>query len=111
MVVLTIILVAAYLIYILNTTPGGYKPGLWPEADAAVNQAKHLYQTEKQRGTNFTAGPCLSNAIQPGWVADLVHNPRQLADDLSENQCAAYKEGRISHFVELDLDGNLVRIK
>lgn len=81
------------------------------EIDQAANQAKFLYQQKKARGEDISNGPCLSNALMPGWAADLVHNPRQSIDDLSENQCPAYEEGRAQHFVELDLEGKLVRAK
>ena len=81
------------------------------EISTAVNQARYLYQLRKEEGLNFSEGPCLTNALMPGWVVDIVHNPRQEIDDLTQNQCAAYKEGRAEHFVELDLDGNLVRVR
>jgi hypothetical protein len=58
---------------------------------------------------DLSAGPCLSNNLIPDWVADIAHNPRQAVDDLPANQCSAYREGQAHHFVELDLDGNLIR--
>lgn len=81
------------------------------EIDSAVNQAKHVYRQTKLLGGDFSNGPCLSNALMPGWVADIVHSPRLPIDDLPENQCSAYLEGRAKHFVELDVDGNLIRAK
>lgn len=81
------------------------------EAETAINQAKFLYNQKKDRGEDFLSGPCLSNALMPGWVVDIAHNPRQSIDDLAENQCAAYLEGGAQHFVELDLGGNVVRVK
>jgi len=47
----------------------------------------------------------------PGWVLDLVHNPRQPIDDLPENQCNSFVEGRSKHFVELDIEGDLIKAK
>ncbi|MBI2338038.1 hypothetical protein HYU95_02540 [Candidatus Daviesbacteria bacterium] len=79
------------------------------EIDTAVNQAKFLYRQRKETGEDFSSGPCLSNALLPGWVVDTVHNPRAEADDLPQNQCPAYIEGKAQHFVELDLEGNLIR--
>ena len=81
------------------------------EIDSAVNQAGLVYRQKKDLNTDFSSGPCLSNAVMPNWVADVVHNPRLPIDDLPANQCAAYLEGGAKHFVELDLDGNLVRAK
>lgn len=107
--VLTIILLTAYLTLVINNSlPKGVQKS---EVDTAVNQAKHLYRLEKQNGRDFSNGPCLSNALLPGWVLDIAHNPRQSVDDLSQNQCLAYREGRAKHFVELDLDGNLIRAR
>ncbi len=108
---LTVILISAFLIYLRNVTPTSYKPGIWREADNAINQAQHLYQTKKEAGLDFSQGPCLSNDISPGWVVDIAHSPRQALDDDSQNQCPAFIEGRAKHFVELDLDGNLIRVK
>lgn len=79
------------------------------EIDTAVNQAKYFYQLRKGQGENFSNGPCLSNALLPGWVLDIAHNPRQEIDDLAENMCPAFREGRATHFVELDPEGNLIR--
>lgn len=87
------------------------KPAPKSEIDGAVNQAKLLYRQKKDNKEDLTSGPCLSNALKPNWVADLAHNPRTSIDDLPQNQCPAYLEGRAEHFVELDLEGNLIRVK
>ncbi len=88
-----------------------YKPGVLAENDRAVRQAQVAFQKYKDGEMDISAGPCLSNDLLPGWVADIVHNPRQPVDDQIENQCMAYIEGRARHFVELDMEGNVVRIK
>lgn len=80
------------------------------EKDTAYALARKIYQEKKDKGVDFTNGPCLTNDLMTDWVADLVHKPRQVADDLPQNQCQAYLEGRAHHFVELDQSGNLVRI-
>ncbi len=59
--------------------------------------------------TDLSAGPCLSDTlpeevITPDFVCDVAHRPRQAADDLTQNQCATYVEGRARHFVEVDPD-------
>lgn len=96
---------------ILGQKTSGYKPGVSLEYDRAVNQAQSLFSQKQKLGVDFSNGPCLSNDLLPGWVADIVHNPRQKIDDLPINQCQAYLEGRAKHFVELDLDGNVVRVQ
>lgn len=81
------------------------------DQDKAVKLAKELYEQEKAKGTDFEEGPCLSNEIMPDWVADIANNPRKKVDNLPENQCSAYLEGKAHHFVELDKNGNFVRAR
>lgn len=106
---LTIILITACLTLIINS--GLPKSITKTEVDTAINQANHLYRQENAKGRDFSYGPCLSNALLPNWVVDIAHNPRLPIDDLPENQCSSYLEGRVRHFVELDPDGNLIRAK
>lgn len=61
---------------------------------------------------DLSNGPCLGNPIPeyPDWVCDVAHSPRQTSvDDLTKNQCSAYREGRVAHFVEVDTNCNLLR--
>lgn len=44
------------------------------------------------------------------YAVDIVHVPRSSEDDLKENQCEDYVDGRVSNFIELDENGNIVRI-
>ncbi len=108
-IVFTIITLTAALTLILNNR--GEKQTSKSEIDTAVNQAKFLYRQRKEMNEDFSSGPCLSNALMPGWVVDIAHSPRLPMDDLPENQCPAYREGRVAHFVELDTEGNLIRAK
>ncbi len=115
-VLLVIVGVSSAILYInrkasiYDQTASSYKPGVFTEIDKAISQAQTLYAQKKAAGVDFSDGPCLTNDLMKGWVADLVHNPRIMMDDLAQNQCQAYLEGRASHFVELDLAGNLVRV-
>lgn len=105
---LTVILLTAYLTLVLN---GPNETISKRELETAINQAKYFYNQKKTRGEDFSNGSCLSNALMPGWVVDIVHQPRKAIDDLLENQCSAYLEGSAKHFVELDVDGNFVRAR
>src|SRR3989344_7796669 len=82
-----------------------YNPGVSTTVDKAVGQARKVYEEKKDEGINFSNGPCLSNDLVKGWVLDLVHSPRESIDNLPENQCAALREGRSTHFIEMDLEG------
>src|SRR4051812_40128921 len=107
----TIIAGAAFIYFQNPPKKPAYQPGVYNEQDTAVNQSKVLYNQRKTAGVDFKDGPCLSNAIIPGWVLDIAHDPRQPVDDLPENQCSAFREGSVKHFVELDPEGNVIRVE
>lgn len=117
LVLSVIAVVSLAIVYVHETNPfnaeikGKYKPGLDDEIDNAVGKAQKIYKDREAIGTDFTTGPCLTNDLLPDWVVDIAHNPRQKQDDLAENQCPAFLEGRAKHFVELDLDGEVIRVK
>lgn len=75
----------------------------------ATARAKEFYSSFVAQGEDLSNGPCLTDNLTSGWVADLVHNPRLDVDNKPENQCPSYVNGRAKHFVELDLQGNVVR--
>lgn len=112
-----IAVVSLAIVYVHETNPfnaaikGKYKAGLDDEIDSAVGRAQKIYKDRKALGMDFSSGPCLTNDLLPDWVVDIAHNPREDLDDLAENQCAAYIEGRAKHFVELDLEGEVIRVK
>jgi hypothetical protein len=81
------------------------------EIETAINQAQYLYKLRKEEGVDFANGPCLTNALMPNWVVDIVHRPRIAIDELPENQCSSYREGKAKHLVELEIDGDLIRAK
>jgi hypothetical protein len=77
----------------------------------AIRASKELFEQKKAQGMNMSQGPCLSNEIIKGWVVDVAHSPRQAIDDKPENQCQAYREGKAKHFVELDENGNVIKVQ
>lgn len=104
---MVVVLTSATVTILTNVDKGPSRA----EIDTAINQAQLVYRDRKMGGEDFSKGPCLSNALMPNWVLDIAHSPRQPIDDLPQNQCPAYLEGRAKHFVELDLDGNLIRAR
>jgi hypothetical protein len=44
------------------------------------------------------------------YAVDIINVPRTEEDNLIENQCADYNNGIISHFIELNKKGEIVRI-
>jgi len=81
------------------------------QIESAVNQAKFLYRLRKSEGLDFSNGPCITNALMDDWVLDIAHNPRVKEDDLPGNMCPAYIEGKAKHIVELDKNGDLIRVE
>ncbi|MDO8638952.1 MAG: hypothetical protein Q7R43_05225 [Candidatus Daviesbacteria bacterium] len=108
--ILIIILVTAFLVVKINKRPV-YKKGSSGVYDNAIAAAISLYSTRVKEGLDMSKGPCLTNDLMPGWVVDIVHVPREEIDNLPGNGCQAYLEGRARNFIELDTNGNLVRIR
>lgn len=108
--VLAVVAVTAMVVLKTNKTPA-YKKGASGIYDTAVSGAMSLYKSMVISGVDMSQGPCLTNDLMQDWVVDIVHSPREGIDDLPENQCQAYIEGRAEHFVEMDTNGNLVRVR
>lgn len=108
--VLAVLGIVSFAVVKLNKTPV-YKKGSSATFDVAIAAATNVYRKMAVEKIDMSSGPCLTNDLMPGWVVDVVHTPREVSDDLPENQCQAYREGRATHFVELDQSGNLVRVR
>jgi len=69
---------------------------------------------DNTQNLNYTNGPCLSDSNAEwninDWVCDIAHSPRQTIDNNVENQCLEFKEGKAHHFVEVDLECNLIKV-
>ncbi len=76
----------------------------------AIARAKEFYSSLIAQGEDLSSGPCLSDRLTQGWAADLVHTPRTTVDDEFKNRCPSEVAGT-SKVVELDLQGNFVRVK
>lgn len=81
------------------------------ERAKAIAKAEERYLQLQAAGADFSAGPCIAEELMPDWAADVAHDPRTAEDDLAENQCRSYREGKARHFVELDPQGNLIRAR
>ncbi len=81
-------------------------------AETARQACIELCNSEKAKGTDFSNGPCIGNPLKEAsdFVCDIAHNPRTAIDNLQENQCSAFREGKARYFVELDMQCNLFRV-
>ena len=77
------------------------------EQQELINQALKLYQEKKDAGMEFNS-QCLGTIGD--YAVDIVHVPRSEEDNKTENQCEDYRTGKVSHFLEIDKEGNIVRI-
>jgi len=77
------------------------------EQQQIINQSLYLYEQRMSEGMEFSS-QCLG--IVGNYAVDIVHVPRSSEDNLVENQCEAYRNGEVTHFIELDKDGNIVKI-
>jgi hypothetical protein len=67
--------------------------------DVCISKCK----SELTLGKDLSNGPCLLDPIPlaEDWVCDVAHWPREKVDDLPENQCSTYREGKATNFVEV----------
>ena len=79
--------------------------------ETVIRLAQEVYREKKAQGLDMSAGPCLAEEIVPDWCVDVAHSPRQAIDNQPANQCQSFIEGRTHHFVELDPDGNVIRVR
>ncbi|MGD9276014.1 MAG: hypothetical protein PVJ67_02480 [Candidatus Pacearchaeota archaeon] len=77
------------------------------EQQELILGAMKLYYEKAEEGMNFSS-QCLGTV--ENYAIDIVHVPRIQEDDLEENQCEEYKNGNVKHFIELDLEGNVIKI-
>ena len=83
-------------------------PDYVTEQHQAISCASEFYASESMNGTSFSS-QCLGTC--GNYVVDIVHVPRTSEDNLQENQCFDYISGKAKHFIELNSQGQIVRIK
>jgi len=66
------------------------------------------YSLYNQSSIETFSSQCLGSC--DAYVVDIVHVPRTEEDDLEQNQCEAFRRRQLTHFIELDNKGNIVRI-
>lgn len=78
-----------------------------------IYQADLLFRQLKANNTIFSS-QCLgtvNSQLGVQYSVDIVHTPRTSEDDIQTNQCNQYLLGNVSHFIELNQSGSLVRIQ
>ena len=90
-------------IYIKHGVPSN-TPSYVLEQQEAINCALNKFENFNEETNSQCLGVCGNYAV------DVVHVPRSEEDNKAENQCEAYRNGEVSNFIELDKEGNIVRI-
>ncbi len=93
-------------VYVKHGTPAEV-PNYIKEQQEAVMCTLSLYNAKKQEGMQFSS-QCLGTC--GNYAVNIVHVPRSDEDNKIENQCQDYREKKVSQFIELDKEGNIVRI-
>lgn len=93
-------------VYIKHGNPSVIPDYVKKQQDALVC-AKKIYEEIKQERIVFNS-QCLGKCNN--YSVDIVHVPRNDEDNKIENQCSDFKNGLTKHFIELDKDGEVVRV-
>jgi hypothetical protein len=103
--------IAGLLVFLLAACGSGGSNVNPSGSERAVDEAQVTFRQFQATGQDLSAGPCISESLPtlPDWVADVAHDPRQPVDDEPANQCQRYRSGEAHHFVELNIDGQLIR--
>lgn len=104
-IILSFILIVFILVISSPKIPIFTSPQIKPGPEAC---ALSLYNDAKMQGMEFNS-QCLGTCSN--YAVDIVHVPRTIEDEKPENQCTALRQGKLRHFIELDKNGNIVRIK
>lgn len=93
-------------IYVKHGNPSEI-PNYVKEQQEEIACALNLYNQKKAEGMEFLS-QCLGTCNN--YAVDVVNVSRTAEDDKPENQCSEYREGKVSKFIELDKNGNIVRV-
>lgn len=77
------------------------------QQQSVISSALQLYEQKKSQAIEFSS-QCLGVVMD--YAVDIVHVPRTAEDNMPENQCQEYRSGEVGNFIELDKEGNIVRI-
>lgn len=91
-------------VYIKHGNPSS-TPDYVLQQQEAINCSLDKFDNFTEEENSQCLGTCEDYAV------DIVYVPRNEEDDLIENQCEDYRNGNVSHFIELNNEnGEIVRI-
>ena len=90
-------------VYVMHGNPSEI-PNYVKEQQEAITCALNKFDNFAEEISSQCLGTCGDYAI------DIVHVPREDEDNLVENQCEDYGSGKVQYFIELNGNGEIVRI-
>ncbi len=93
-------------VYVQHGNPAE-KPFYVNEQEQAIACATRIYNDAVKAGIVFSS-QCLGSC--GNYAVDIVHVPRTTEDSLKQNQCEEYLNGNDKNFIEMDKNGDIVRI-
>lgn len=123
-ILLAVIVLLAVIIFILRSPEDDWirdSRGVWIkhgspsetpdyvlEQQEVINCAIDLYGNAALSSEIQLDSQCLGTCGD--YAVDIVHVPRAEEDNLVENQCGEYRDGKVNHFIEINHEGEIVRI-
>lgn len=95
------------IILIILSLVGWYV--LFSQKPILLAKARQRYLLTAQSHKDLTSGPCLG-LIADDWVLDIAHLPRQEIDNLPQNQCPDFLNGKAHHFIEMSPSGEVISV-
>jgi hypothetical protein len=92
-------------VYVKHGNPSSMPDNVIEQQDA-VSCALDLFARAKQ--ATMLNSQCLGTCGD--YAVDVVNVPRTDDDNKPENQCTDFREGKVTRFIELDKNGEIVRI-
>lgn len=74
----------------------------------AITCGERLYRVQKPYGEYKFTSECLGKCGD--YAVDVVNVPRNEQDDLQHFECLEYLNGNVKNLIEVDSDGNVVRV-
>lgn len=94
-------------VYVKHGNPSSI-PDYVLQQQEVINCSNYLFERAAMSSIVQLNSQCLGKCED--YAVDIVHVPRINEDNLVENQCDDYRQGKVSKFIELDKNKEIVRI-
>lgn len=92
-------------VYVKHGNPSSVPEKVKGQQDAIeCANKKYVFYSDKIDFNSQCLGTCGDYAV------DIVNVPRTMEDNKAENQCTEFRVGSVNKFIELDKNGEIVRV-